>query len=244
MAGRSTDSVHAECPPSISACFPAFNESENLARVISAADETLGTLTNVYEIIVVDDGSIDQTPQALAALAKRYPALQSIRHPRNRGYGAAVLTGLQAARMELIFMCDSDDQFDPRELPKLLVLMEGADLVAGFRRIRRDPTHRRINAALWNTLIRFAFNVRVRDLNCAFKLFRRATLERAGLFEVTSMGATINAELLARLGKVNAHIREVEVSHRPRRYGQQTGASPRVILRAFREFFRLYHQLR
>jgi glycosyltransferase involved in cell wall biosynthesis len=236
--------VRPETPPSIAACFPAFNEADNLAAVIGAADQTLRAVTDVYEIIVVDDGSADQTPAVLTTLAERYPALRSIRHPQNRGYGAAVLTGLRAARMDLVFFCDADDQFDPRELPKLLALIHDADVVSGFRGIRRDPIHRRLNAFLWNRLVRLAFGVRVKDLNCAFKLFRRSALEQAGLHEVASTGATINAELWARLGKANARIREVEVSHRPRRYGQQTGASLRVILRAFQELFRLYRRLR
>jgi hypothetical protein len=122
--------------------------------------------------------------------------------------------------------------------------MDGADLVSGYRRTRRDPPHRRLNAFLWNALVRLAFGVKVRDLNCAFKLMRRRTLERAGLHEMAATGASINAELFVRLSKVGARIREVEVSHRPRLHGQQTGASPRVIMRAFREIAVLYWRLR
>jgi glycosyltransferase involved in cell wall biosynthesis len=229
---------------SIAACFPAYNEAENLAAVVRVADETLRGVTDTYEIIVVDDGSTDRTPEVLAALSAECPALRSIRHPQNRGYGAAVLTGLRAARKDLVFFCDADNQFDIRDLLKLLAVIDEADLVTGYRGTRRDPAHRRLNAFLWNALVRLAFGVKVRDLNCAFKLVRRSTLERAGLHEMVSTGAAINAELLARLGKVNARIREVEVSHHPRRYGRQTGASPMVILRAFQEILALYWRLR
>ena len=230
--------------PSIAACFPAYNEAANLPTVVRATDETLRPITDRYEIIVVDDGSTDDTPQVLATLRATSPALRCIRQPRNTGYGAAVLAGLRAAHTDLIFFCDADNQFDVRELPKLLALIDEADLVTGYRRTRRDPAHRRINAFLWNALVRLAFGVRVRDLNCAFKLFRRSALERAGLYEMTATGAAINGELLARFGKISARIREVEVNHYPRLHGRQTGASPRVILRAFKELAAVYWRLR
>lgn len=229
---------------SISACFPAYNEAESLVGVVGVADEILRAIGHTYEIVVVDDGSTDGTRAVLAALAQKYPALRSLRHPQNRGYGAAVLTGLRAARYDLVFFSDADGQFDLRELPKLLALIGEADLVTGYRGRRRDPAHRRLNAFLWNALIRLAFGVKVKDLNCAFKLFHRSALERAGLHEVASSGAAINAELLVRLERANARIREVEVSHYPRRHGRQTGASPRVIVRALREFVVLYRRLR
>jgi len=234
----------ADAAPSITACFPAYNEAANLPTVVRATDETLCGITDRYEIIVVDDGSRDDTPSVLAALRATYPALRSIHQPRNTGYGAAVLTGLRAARTDLVFFCDADDQFDVREFPKLLGLMDEADLVTGYRGTRRDPIHRRLNAFLWGALVRLAFGVRVKDLNCAFKLLRRSTLERAGLHDMAATGASINAELLARLGRIDARIREVEVSHHPRRYGRQTGASPKVILRAFKEIAALYWRLR
>lgn len=229
---------------SISACFPAYNEAANLTAVVESADEALRHVTDMYEIIVVDDGSADATLEILTALSQQYPALRSICHQQNQGYGAAVLTGFRAARHELVLLCDADNQFDLRELPKLLALIDEADLVTGYRGVRRDPPHRRLNAFFWNALVRLVLGVKVRDLDCAFKLFRRDALARAGLQEMVSTGAAVNAELLARLGRVHARIREVEVTHYPRRFGRQTGASPRVVLRAFKEIFALYRRLR
>ena len=234
----------AEGGVSITACFPAYNEAENLAQVVRATDDVLRSMTNRYEIIVVDDGSTDRTPTVLAELRTRYPALQTIRQPQNTGYGAAVLTGLKAAQGDFIFFSDADNQFDIGELPMLFAEILEADLVTGYRAIRRDPFHRRVNSFLWTALVRLALGVTVKDLNCAFKLFRRTTLERAGLEKMVSTGAAVNAELLARLGKLNARIREVRVSHYPRRYGRQTGGSPKVILRAFKEIIALYWRLK
>ena len=228
----------------ISACFPAFNEAENLEALVAAADQVLRTVTENYELIIVDDGSTDRTKEVVKCLAPRYPQLQVIHHAQNHGYGAALVTGFKNCQKDLIFFSDADNQFDLHDLPKLLALIDRADVVVGYRAKRGDPSHRRLNALLWNALIRLLLKVKVRDLNCAFKLFRRSILEQIGLDQLTSTGAMINAELLAKLGKVHARIREVEVQHYPRRYGRQTGASPGVILKAFKELFKLYSQLR
>ncbi len=229
---------------SISACFPAFNEADNLESLVAATDQVLRTLTENYELIIVDDGSTDRTQEVVKCLSARYPQLKVIHHSQNRGYGAALVTGFKNSQKDLIFFSDADNQFDLHDLPKLLAQIDDADLVTGYRGKREDPSHRRLNALLWNMLIRCLLKVKVSDLNCAFKLFRRSILEKIGLDQLTSTGAMINAEILAKLGKVNARIREVEVQHYPRRYGRQTGAAPEVILRAFKELFQLYSRLR
>ena len=219
----------------ISACFPAFNEATNLETLVRNADAALRTLGDRYEIIVVDDGSVDQTPQVLAAAQATCPALRTLQHERNLGYGAAVLTGLRAAQYDLVFLCDADNQFDLGELSRVLPLMAHADAVIGYRARRQDPPHRRIYGTLWTVLTRIVLGVHVRDVNCAFKIMRRDTLVRAGLNEMRSTGAAVSAELLMRLGRAGASIVETEVRHLPRTHGRPTGASPQVILRAFRE---------
>lgn len=227
-------------PYTISACFPAYNEAENLISLVANADKALKNCTNDYEIIVVNDGSKDQSKEILEKLSKEYPALKPVHHLQNQGYGATLLTGFKQASKELIFFSDADQQFDLEEIAKLIKLIAEADLVIGYRKSRKDPFHRKMNAFLWNRLIRFVFDVRVKDLDCAFKLFRRSMLEKINLNSFHSKGALISAELLLRFKKANARIREVGVTHYPRQFGQQTGNSPKVILKAFQELWRLY----
>jgi glycosyltransferase involved in cell wall biosynthesis len=228
----------------ISVVIPAYNEQDNITPLIEKADEVLKKRFFNYEIIVVNDGSQDNTLTILKKLAPRYPKLKIISHAQNRGYGAAVISGLKSAQYELIFFTDGDNQFNIEEIGKLLPHIEHADVVTGYRIKRKDPFFRKINALAWNKLIRFLFKVKVKDLDCAFKLFRKTILERIDLRKVKSKGAMINAEILARLKRVNAKIIEVPVSHFPREFGEQSGANLKVVTRAFKELFMLYKELR
>jgi glycosyltransferase involved in cell wall biosynthesis len=155
-----------------------------------------------------------------------------VTHPANRGYGAALRSGFDAASYEWVFMMDADNQFDPDEIARLLAMSEEADVVAGYRRRRRDPLVRRLNALAFFSLVRLLFGRLVRDVNCAFKLIRRDLL--CGL-DLRSNGALINTELLVKARQRGARIVEVAVEHYPRESGKQTGANPRVVLRAFSE---------
>ena len=149
---------------------------------------------------------------------------------------------MPAARHELVFFTDGDLQFDLKELELLLRAIDGADVVVGYRIDRQDPPHRRLNAFLWNQLVRAMLGLRVRDVNCAFKLFRRQALAAAGPLEAD--GAMLSAELMIKLQRANLRIREVGVHHFPRSRGEQTGAKPGVILKAFRELMALRARLR
>ncbi len=192
-----------------------------------------------YEVIVVNDGSRDRTAELVAALAKEDPQLRLISFPTNQGYGAAVLAGLSAAKFDLVFFSDSDNQFDYREIVRLLPLAESHDVVCGYREHRRDPWMRKVNALGWSFAVRLLFGYLVRDLNCAFKLFRRSALEKIDVGSLQSRGALVNTELLVRLRAAGQRIVEVPVTHLPRLAGTPTGANPRVILRAFAELFQL-----
>jgi glycosyltransferase involved in cell wall biosynthesis len=229
----------ATTPPiEISAVMPAFNEEANLSQSVGRLDAALRAHASVHEVIVVDDGSRDGTAELLAQLERATPTLRVITHPHNRGYGAALRSGFAAARHPWVFMMDADNQFDPDEIARLLARATDADIVAGYRRRRRDPLVRRLNAIAFFSLVRVLFGRLVRDVNCAFKLMRKDLIEGLNL---RSNGALINTELLVRARQRRARVVEVPVEHFPRASGKQTGANPRVVLRAFRELiaFRL-----
>lgn len=216
----------------VSAVLPAYNEESNLATCVSRVVQALEANATAHEVIVVDDGSRDGTAELLAQLERAIPTLKVVTHPHNRGYGAAVRSGFDAARYPWVFMMDADNQFDPREIRHLIAASVSADIVAGYRRQRRDPLVRRLNAVAFFTLVRLLFGRLVRDVNCAFKLIRRDLLQR---LELTANGALINTELLVRARRAGARVVEIPVEHFPRPSGKQTGANPRVVLRAFAE---------
>jgi glycosyltransferase involved in cell wall biosynthesis len=221
---------------SISAVLPAYNEEEVIAASVAAMVKTLESFSADYEVIVVNDGSRDRTAEILTQLGIENPRVRMVAHERNQGYGAAVWTGFISATKDLVFLTDGDKQFDVDELSLLLPMMEGADMVIGYRHKRADPPLRLLNAWGWKLLVNGLFGYTARDIDCAFKLFRRRILDRV---EVHSRGATLSAEFLIKARRLGYVIRERAVSHYPRAAGQATGAKPAVILRAFRELWHL-----
>ncbi len=227
----------------ISVFYPTYNEEANIETLVTRTVETLKQVAGTWEIIIVDDGSKDRTPDVAKALVKKFPGVRHVRHEKNRGYGGAVKTGLQEAKLDWIFFTDGDGQFDIKELALLIPAAENADMVAGYRIDRKDPLPRKLNAFAWGTLVRTLFGLhgKVRDIDCAFKLFRRRVVDNC---EFKAEGAMISTELLVRAKKMGYRFTEVGVHHYPRVAGKQTGANPKVILRAFKELFKLYGQLR
>jgi glycosyltransferase involved in cell wall biosynthesis len=221
---------------SISAVLPAYNEEQVIAASVAAMVKTLEALDADYEVIVVNDGSRDRTAEILTRLGQENPRVRMVSHERNQGYGAAVWTGFTSAQKELVFLTDGDKQFDVDELSLLLPMMDGADMVIGYRPKRADPPLRLLNAWGWKLLVNSLFGYTARDIDCAFKLFRRRVLDRV---EVHSRGAMLSAEFLIKARRLGYVIRERAVSHYPRPAGQATGARPAVILRAFRELWQL-----
>jgi glycosyltransferase involved in cell wall biosynthesis len=221
---------------SISAVLPAYNEEQVIAASVAAMVSTLESLDADYEVIVVNDGSRDRTAEILTRLGQENPRVRMVSHERNQGYGAAVWTGFTSAEKDLVFLTDGDKQFDVDELSLLLPMMDGADMVIGYRHKRADPPLRLLNAWGWKLLVNGLFGYTARDIDCAFKLFRRHVLDRV---EVHSRGATLSAEFLIKARRLGYVIRERAVSHYPRPAGQATGARPSVILRAFRELWQL-----
>jgi len=226
---------------SLSVVLPCFDEQENVADAIRYALSAAQRCATDYEVIVVDDGSSDETSRIAAAFMEADRHVRLRIHPHNRGYGDAVRTGIGAARMDWVLLTDADLQFDLRELEDFLPSAARADLVVGWRILRRDPLNRRVNAAAWNRLVRTMFHIPVRDIDCAFKLVRRDLLQSCAL---SASGAMISTELLVRCLAAGARLEELGVHHRARVAGQQSGASPRVVIRAFGELLRLRRCLR
>lgn len=225
----------------LSLVLPAHNEEGNLEWVVREALATLPLAFARCEIIVVDDGSVDTTPVVAARLSAADPRVRVIRHPHNRGYGAALRSGFAVARGDRIMFMDADRQFNIREVAKLAPLVGRYDIVAGYRLKRRDPLPRVVLGAAFNTLVKVFFGVRVRDIGCGFKIFR-ADLLRSLDFQAP--GALINTEILALARRQRATVIEVGVNHYPRPTGEQSGGSPRVVLRALDEMLRLWLRLR
>lgn len=221
---------------SISVFFPCYNEQDNVARVAEQAVRVLEELDADYEIIVVDDGSVDATGRIADEIAAGNDRVRVIHHERNLGYGAALQSGFRAARKELVFYTDGDGQFDIGEMPALLPLMADYDIVSCYRIDRRDNLVRKINGWLWTKVTGLVFSLKVRDVDCAFKLYRRSLFDR---ITMESTGALIDTEILARAARKGYTITQKGVHHYPRTAGRQTGASLCVVLRAFRELWRL-----
>jgi glycosyltransferase involved in cell wall biosynthesis len=225
----------------VSIILPCRDEQDNVERMLADASAAARRVADAHEIVVVDDGSGDATLALALRAAERDPRVRVLVHERNRGYGAALRTGFAAARLEWIFLTDADCQFDLAELEHALPVTHDCDIVAGFRVRRADPLHRRANARAWNALVRRMFGLPVRDVDCAFKLLRRELVQRLAL---EADGAVVSTELLVRAQAAGARIAELGVTHRPRPAGRSSGASPAVVLWAFRELRALRARMR
>ena len=227
--------------PGLSVFLPCHNEADNLVRVVDNFRSQLDRFASIYEIIIVDDGSRDRTGEIADRLAAADPHIKVVHHPANRGYGGAVISGLQAATLPYVLLCDGDGQFDAGEIAHLLPKVPRFDVVAGRRVKRADRLMRRLNGQAWTTLVRLLFGVKVSDVDCGFKLFKR---EFTRDLQLNARGAMISTELMVKVANRGARICEVDVGHLPRLAGEQSGANLRVITRAFAELFRLYGELR
>lgn len=218
--------------PSLSVVLPAYDEAENIAEMTKAVVKTVTPLTDDYEVIVVDDGSRDGTGEVVRGLSAEDPRIHLVQHEVNQGYGAALYSGLKTAAKDLIFFTDADRQFELADLHKFWPEIEGVDMVIGYRPERADPFHRRLFGWGWSWLTNLLFGYTARDVDCAFKLFKREIIDT---MEIKSMGATFSAEFLVRAKAKGYTIRELPVRHLPRLAGSQTGSRLDVIMRAFKE---------
>jgi glycosyltransferase involved in cell wall biosynthesis len=227
--------------PSISAFFPAYNDAGTIASMVVLADRTLRQLTDDYEIIVVNDGSADHTAQVLSELEALYPKLRVIHHPSNLGYGAALRTGFASATKELIFYTDGDAQYDVRELELLLPLMtEEVDIVNGYKISRSDPLHRIIIGKIYCWVIKLTFGIKIRDVDCDFRLVRRSGYERIKLY---SNSGTICVEMIRSFQDAGLRFAEAPVHHYHRAYGKSQFFNFKRLFKTLIDLSRLWWRL-
>ncbi|UCF15058.1 MAG: glycosyltransferase family 2 protein [Phycisphaerales bacterium] len=226
---------------SISVFFPCYNEQENVRQTTEKTLMVLEKLDTDFEVIIVDDGSSDDTGRIADEIAGRDDRVKVVHHRRNLGYGAALQSGFNAATKELVFYTDGDGQFDISEMPPLLELIDKYDIVSCYRLNRRDSVVRKVNGWCWTKLVCLLFGLKIRDIDCAFKLYKRQIFDN---IKLSSTGALIDTEILARATRKGYSIVQKPVHHYPRKAGEQSGANLRVILRAFRELLQLQRKIR
>lgn len=224
----------------LSLILPAHNEEPNISPVVQAAVGVLPEVFQDYEVIVVDDGSRDRTPQIADELTASNPYVKVVHHPRNRGYGAALTSGFRAATGDYWMFMDSDRQFDIGDVSKLAPYVGKYDIVAGYRIKRNDPHTRFLIGSTFNRIVRILFGIKVRDIDCGFKIFRADVLRD---MDLQSPGALINTEIHAKAIKQRRSLYEVGVHHYPRLEGEQSGASLKVVSRAMLETIRLWWRM-
>jgi len=227
-------------PLSLSIFFPCYNEEENVEETTLAAVRVAEKISDDFEVIIVNDGSKDRTEEIADRLARDIDQVRAVHNHPNLGYGGALQRGFHEAEKEWIFYTDGDGQFDFEEIDLLLPLMQHYDIVSAYRIDRKDPLMRKTNAWAWTTLVNFVFGMRIKDIDCAFKLFPKRLFDE---IEMKSTGALIDAEILARATRRGYSIGQVGVHHYAREAGEQTGAKLSVILRAFKELYFLRREI-
>lgn len=227
---------------SISVFFPAYNDAGTIASMVLTALLTLRELTDDFEVIVVNDGSADHTPQILDELARIYPeAVRIVHHPKNRGYGGALRTGFASATKNWVFYTDGDAQYDPRELKKLVALVDDqVDFINGWKIERNDPLHRIIIGRLYQWIIKFSFGLKLRDVDCDFRLMRRHVFDKVNL---TSDSGIICVELMKKVQDAGFSLAETPVHHFHRAYGKSQFFNFRRLLQVALDLRKLWWRL-
>jgi len=227
--------------PSLSIFFPAYNDAGTIASLALIAHMTARTLTDDYEVIVVDDGSPDHTGELLDEMARHFPWLKVVHHPQNRGYGGALRTGFLTAAKDLVFYTDGDAQYDPRELVRLHeALTPDVDFVNGYKMWRSDPFHRKVIGRAYHLFVRTMFGLRLRDVDCDFRLMRREVFQKVSL---TRSSGVICVELMKKVQDHGFRIAQVPVHHFHRTYGQSQFFNFARVARTLTDLVRLWLDL-
>ena len=232
--------------PEVSVFFPAYNEEKNIGPTVEKAIEVLEKIAPKWEIIVIDDGSKDRTGQVVKRLIKKYPQhdIKLITHTPNRGYGAALKSGFYNSQYQWIAFTDSDGQFDFRDIEKLIKKQKatGADLVIGYYLGRKVPFYRILGSKLWELAVWILFGLKVKDIDCGFKLINKKVIDTIPRLE-SERGPFISSEFLIKAKKAGFKIVEEGVSHYPRKEGEATGSSLKVVLSGFKDLIRFWFKL-
>ncbi|MGB2691843.1 MAG: glycosyltransferase family 2 protein [Thermodesulfobacteriota bacterium] len=227
---------------SISAILPAHNEAENIKTTVENCVFYLEKNASDYEVVVVNDGSSDNTQEIVEELSSLNSKVVLVNHEINKGYGSALRSGFDEAKKEFIFFMDSDGQFDIQDLDRLLPLANVENVVIGYREDRADSLIRSLNAWMYAMYIYLMFGLNVKDMDCAFKIF--PTKAYQNIKPIKAGGALFTAEFLIKLKRAGFNFKEVPVRHFPRQFGTQSGANIKVILRMFKESWKLRNELR
>lgn len=226
---------------SISAFFPAYNDENSITSLIEKASAILRQVAPDYEVIVVNDGSSDGTAGVLNELAARLPYLRVVHHPRNRGYGGALRSGFEHAAKDLVFYTDGDGQYDVGEIAKLIPLMtDDVDVVNGYKLKRSDSRRRIVLGGIYKFLARRMFGLPIRDVDCDFRLMRRAMIQG---IELTSTSGVVCTEMIYKLSQAGCRFAETPVRHYPRLHGQSQFFTVKRVARTGYDFFRLWMKL-
>ena len=227
--------------PSLSIFFPAYNDAGTIASLALIAHMTARQITDDYEVIVVNDASPDHTGELLDEMARTHPWLKVVHHPENRGYGGALRTGFDTASKDLVFYTDGDAQYDPRELLKLYAaLQDGVDFVNGIKIARSDPFHRKVIGRAYHTFVKTLFGLRLRDVDCDFRLMRREVFSKVAL---TRSSGVICVELMKKVQDHGFRITEVPVHHFHRTYGKSQFFNVPRVARTLADLVRLWIEL-
>lgn len=227
---------------SLSVILPAHNEAENIKATVQSCVSYLESNVSDYEVIVVNDGSSDDTKKIVEELSSINSKVILVNHEINKGYGSALRSGFDEAKRDFIFFMDSDGQFDIQDLDRLLPLAAVDKVVIGYREDRADSFVRSLNAWMYGMYIYLMFGLNVKDMDCAFKIF--PTKAYQNIRPIKSGGALFTAEFLIKLKRTGFSFKEVPVRHFPRQFGTQSGANLNVILRMFKESWKLRNELR
>jgi glycosyltransferase involved in cell wall biosynthesis len=225
---------------SLSFVIPVYNEGKNIGSFVANSLKIIPQLSRIFEIIIVDDGSTDDSFEVVNSFVNNKDELKVIRHHKNLGSGAAMWTGFLTAKYQYVFYTDADSQFDISDLKLLIPYVQDYDIVLGYRVSRKDNLFRKVISRLWNFIINMIFGLKIKDINCAFKLFNHKVISS---ISVKSQGAFTNTEILVKAKKCGYKWVEIGVFHYPRRYGRQTGGELKVLLKCFYELAKYYKYL-